>query len=441
MEQPEGSDKHARRGPWVQTQFPRAMHVAFPLLAVTALALLYLDMIAPDAAPMLRNGPRPQFLAVVLVAFAVVVAIASHVDFRKLQTCCHGEGTLVPPVRILAPCIAFVFSGPCLVMINKHIMQDLGFHYPMCLGGLGQLFTGFTARALVAGRVAEVRPESKEMVANQRWYFTVLPIAFCKASTIASHNYAFLHLGMGFIQMLKAFTPAIVLGVTLMFDVAKPSSSGSAFVFLIVIGTMVEVKGELKATPIGLVFMFFSEFAEAVSVVLTQRLLQNSKFTVAEGLYFLALPCFCLLLAFGVMLEVPNMLQNGHHRLLQTHLAWFLASGLLGIVANYLSFVVVQVTSSVTLKILNCARSTGLVVVSVLALGEVVSHMELVGYSIALVGFVGYNVVQTKPEVGASIERWAHALFCSSSQAPARTEKLGNDCEAVGSTPRREARG
>lgn len=432
MEQLKVSEENARRGAWVHIQSPRAMQLAAALLTVTALALRFLELPAPDgrtSTSVQMEGLRHQWLAAVLAAFALVLGLASHVDCRMLQSWHHAGGTLVPSVRTLAPCIAFMFTGPCLVLINKYIMQDLGFHYPMCLGGLGQLFTGLTSRALVARRVAEVRPESKEVVAGQRWYFTVLPIAFCKAATIAFHNYAFLHLSLGFIQMLKAFTPAIVLCVTMVFGVAKPSCAGSAFVFLIVMGTMVEVRGDLKATPIGLAFMFVSEFAEAVSVVLTQKLLQNSKFTVTEGLYFLALPCFYLLLVFGAILEVPHMLQNGHHRLLQTHMVWFLASGSLGIVANYLSFVVVQVTSSVTLKILNCARSTGLVVVSILAFGEVATLMELVGYSIALVGFVGYNVVQTQPEVGARIERWSRALFCSTSQA-ARSDELRSDCEA-----------
>merc|ERR1719352_651519 len=82
---------------------------------------------------------------------------------------------------------------------------------------------------------------------------------------------------------------------------------------------------------------------------------------------------------------------------------WFATAAFLGLLVNWVGLLVVQATSSLTIKILNTARCVALVFVGVIFYGEVVSPMELVGYSLALIGFAGYNFVQLYPEKGEAI--------------------------------------
>ena len=58
---------------------------------------------------------------------------------------------------------------------------------------------------------------------------------------------------------------------------------------------------------------------------------------------------------------------------------------------QFLTFLVIQLTSSVTLKVLGTARNAGLVVFSFLFLGEIVSWLQGIGYSISLLAFGAYN--------------------------------------------------
>lgn len=53
-------------------------------------------------------------------------------------------------------------------------------------------------------------------------------------------------------------------------------------------------------------------------------------------------------------------------------------------------------------KVLNTFRCICLVVVGVVFYGEVLSNLELFGYSVALVGFVGYNYAQLAPAKAGS---------------------------------------
>lgn len=58
---------------------------------------------------------------------------------------------------------------------------------------------------------------------------------------------------------------------------------------------------------------------------------------------------------------------------------------------NFITFLVIQMTSSVTLKVLGTARNAGLVVFSFVFLREVVTWLQGVGYTISLVAFGFYN--------------------------------------------------
>ena len=52
--------------------------------------------------------------------------------------------------------------GPSLIMLNKYILQDLDFPYPLFLSGLGVLFSAIVANLLVLFRVVEL--QRKEQV-------------------------------------------------------------------------------------------------------------------------------------------------------------------------------------------------------------------------------------------------------------------------------------
>jgi len=310
-----------------------------------------------------------------------------------------------PAVQVVFSCSLFMVVGPSLMLMNKQIMQGLGFRYPLSLSLLGLLTCAVFSRLVCALGLATVKTESLEAVAGYRWFQIAMPIGLCKALTLAFGNAVYLHLGLGFIQMLKAFTPVVVLVVMRIFGTAVPSRATTASVFLIVAGTLVEVEGELHATAIGLFLMFASEFTEAINLVLTQKLLQSNKFSIMEGMYILAPPGAVCLLTLAAALEWPSMINAGDHLILRERPLWFFGAAVLGLLVNFTGFFVVQATSSLTVKILNQARCIGLIIVGLFWYGEVVSSFQAAGYSIAVVGFIAYNWLQVFPDSGEKLER------------------------------------
>lgn len=301
-------------------------------------------------------------------------------------------------------CSIFMLVGPALMMLNKHIMDDLHFHHPIAICSLGLVSSSIVSHIVVLLGLGEIREESRKIVAGCSWFQVAGPIGLMKALTMSSGNAVYLHLSFGFIQMLKAFTPLIVMIVMRFAGVKLPTRAAMWCVAAIVLGTMVEVKGELHATVYGVMLMIGSETFEAVSVVLSQKILQNNRFTVLEGMYITA-PAGAACLLVGVLtLEVPEMLQTGRYRVPLDNPVTFVSAAVLGVAINFISFLVMQLTSALTMKILNTARSVGLVVVGVVFYGEVHPWLQLAGYSVALVGFAGYNFFQLYPDAARNVE-------------------------------------
>mmetsp|Transcript_25482 Transcript_25482/g.71729 ORF Transcript_25482/g.71729 Transcript_25482/m.71729 type:complete len:452 (-) Transcript_25482:91-1446(-) len=325
---------------------------------------------------------------------------------------------------LLFVCVMFMLTGPTLMILNKHIMQELHFAYPLSLSGLGVLVSALCSRAVVLSGLSGVRAESLEAVAGRRWFVTALPIGACKAMTLATGNAAYLHLGLGFIQMLKAFTPAVVLGVMWGLGAPRVGRAAVGFVFVIVAGTVIEVKGELHATIVGLTLMMVSEVMEAINLVMTQRLLQELKFTVVEGFYVLAPPSAACLFGAAAFLEWPSMLREGHLDIVASNPWRFVAAATLGLAVNCVSLCLIQLTSSLFSKILNTVRGICLVLVGVLFYGEEIAPLELFGYTVALIGFAGYNYVQLFPKEGDRLEKLAGAA-CSCSGLDAARGSYG----------------
>jgi drug/metabolite transporter (DMT)-like permease len=157
--------------------------------------------------------------------------------------------------------------------------------------------------------------------------------------------------------------------------------SGSAFSFL------------------GIVLMFVSEVVEAGRCVLTQYVLKDCKFSVIEGLYYMAPASLCSLLVYAGYYEWGAIFTSGDYAKVLENPQWFIASGLLGIAVNFVGFLVIQSTSALFVKMLVTARNAGLVLFSVLMFDETVTATQLLGYSVTLVAFARYNYCML-PKVG-----------------------------------------
>ncbi|CAK0867473.1 unnamed protein product, partial [Prorocentrum cordatum] len=174
------------------------------LLAGSQLAASLAGVKAGAASPLGFN------LAAALGVCAIAAVVALRFARKRLRASGLSGAAAWHAARVLSTVALFMMVGPALITLNKHIMQELHFPYPLTLSGLGVLTSAVVSRVCVALGLATARPESLAVVSGDKWLRTAMPIGASKACTLASGNAAYLYLGLGFIQMLKAFTPAVV---------------------------------------------------------------------------------------------------------------------------------------------------------------------------------------------------------------------------------------
>jgi multidrug transporter EmrE-like cation transporter len=279
--------------------------------------------------------------------------------------------------------------GPALILLNQHILKGLLFPYPMFLSGLGVAASGLLANIVV--RLGFVTLTKKEAIEGPLWYKRVLPVGLAHASTLAFGNTVYLFLNVGFIQMLKSFTPVIIIMTSYVANIGTPSMPVVYSVMVISLGTAAACSFSPEFSVVGLVIMFFAELAEGIRLIFTQFFLQQLKFGVIEGQYVLAPASAFWLFMASAFYELPTMIEKNAFKIILDNIGLFLVASFMGIGVNFLSYLVIQSTSSLTMKILGSVRSVGLIYIGILFYGEEVSLNEMIGYSIALLGFFLYN--------------------------------------------------
>lgn len=198
--------------------------------------------------------------------------------------------------------------GPSLILLNKHILNTLNFPFPYFLSSLGVLVSAIFSHTCVHLNLVNIK--HRDHIQGYLWYQRVLPIGLAYAITLGLGNLVYLYLNVGFIQMLKSFTPVILLFTGYIFQVETPTSSTVASIFIISVGTAASCTYTLNANVSGIVIMFSAELAESIRLVLTQYLLQNLKFSVIEGQYVLAPPSAFWLLLASVYFEFPKIVSE-----------------------------------------------------------------------------------------------------------------------------------
>lgn len=327
-------------------------------------------------------------------------AVENQQLVHVLMTCpekAEGSSSKAPVARAVqsllpaVSCLLYMFTGPWLILVNQRIMTELDYRCPIALSALGVIASALVAHLSVRLGVAQIRPQTLESISGRNWYTCILPIALSYAGTLGLGNAAYLFLGVGFIQMLKAFTPVVVLIVLVVLKLESPTLPVIGFVTLISLGTLVTAATAPEWSPMGLLLMSAATGAEALRVALTQYLLTSCSFTVLEGQYLLAPVVSAMLLLAAAFTEFPQALSEGFFWVPLLNPEPFLLATALGTAVNYLSYLVIQTSGALALKVVTMLRNMGLILYTALVLLEPVSSKQSVGYAIALIGFFGYS--------------------------------------------------
>ena len=276
----------------------------------------------------------------------------------------------------------------------------------MTLCSMG-LAASWTVSSLLVTLGVSKLDKAKDM--SLRWYFKhVVPIGGFAAFSLALGNYTYLYLSVSFIQMLKAAVPCVTMIVLVGANLEKPHRVTVLGVAILTFGTALAAYGEIHFQWIGIVMMFSSEFSEACRMAVLQYLLGNLRFELVEGLYVMA-PASFGFLALGIAcFEWRALMEEDGFGIIARAPHKFICAALLGFAVNLLTLGVIKSTSSLTFKVIGQVKNTLVILVSVALFGSAITGLQVIGYSISMVGFAVYQrgkQRQTKHEAGAADAR------------------------------------
>ena len=291
----------------------------------------------------------------------------------------------------------YLTGGPTLILVNNQLLKNQGFPYPIALSAGGVIFTAVFSQLAIRLRLVGDRPIDRPgfFVGN------ALPIAVLSALTLALGNAAYVHLTVATCQILKTLTPALTLAVLYVLQVEIPSGREAACVVLITCGTAVATTGGgLALVPLGVTLQILANLAEAIRIVLSQRLVLNMSL-LQVGYHVAPTQAACLLLA-AATLELRDPTDRAAAAAsIWAHSTSFFVACTLGYALQGATMLVVRYFGSVAVKLLGQARNAALVLSEVSRGNQKASAQQLLGYSISLGAFCSYVWLRQRPKIAA----------------------------------------
>ena len=312
----------------------------------------------------------------------------------------EGRGGGGMGTQPLAAALSVTFSmvtSALIILLNRRIIRGLQFPFPWLLTGWGLGVSGLLSFLLC--RVGLVPSRARGRVLTAHFFFVeTLPVALCTAVGMCLGNAASITVQMSFLQILKAFTPAVTFTVCWLFGLEAASPRVILAVAIIVGGTLVSTREEAAKAVFdarGTVTFLVSILFESTRVVLIQKLLSGRKQNLhpLEGLQYTALPTSVIMLVVSALLERGPFQTSGAWSIVTENPVTFGVAGVLGFLVNLGTFLALAHASSLTLKAATCVRNAALVWIGSL-LGESIVPVQVLGYAISVGGFLLYSAVR-----------------------------------------------
>jgi drug/metabolite transporter (DMT)-like permease len=294
--------------------------------------------------------------------------------------------------------VAYITAATAIIMLNKYLLSVTAFHYPIVLCSLG-VVCGW-ALSLIAVHTGRVDISEHKDITLTFWAKNVLPIGLFQGVTLALGNMAYFHLTLSFLQIMKALSPAVLFFILYITGLDKWHTKVALAVLIIIGGTLMASLGEMNFTWIGFALILGAEVFEAFKNAAMQFLLANKKFSMWAGMYYISPASLVFLSIAAAIFEFKDMAEKDAWGMMADAPHMFIAAGFLGFVVNFCSLGVIKHIGSLTLKVLAQLRSIIIITFGVIFYHDVVEPIQIVGYSVALVGFAGYNYakIQAKEE-------------------------------------------
>lgn len=301
-------------------------------------------------------------------------------------------------LQLALVCSCWLAASSGIIILNRYIMKELAFSFPMALSAMGQAvsfsFSWFLCDVLKAVPAADI---------DMRFFLTrIAPVGAAQGVAMWLSNNLYLLLTVAFIEMARSSLPLVTLLGLWAVRVEIPTWEHIQAVSLTGLGCAISAFGEVALTALGLLCLASNFALEVTRMVMLQFLMQGQNLNPWQGLKLMTLPATCMLVLMALIMELKAMREADALGIVLSHPLEFIAATTLGLCVNFLSNLIIKMSSATTAKLLAAVRGPVVVLCGMLLFSETVTPGQFFGYSIALTGFVWFNIAKARtPPKGA----------------------------------------
>lgn len=355
-----------------------------------------------------------------------------------------GRGRCAPTRRLVegaltfAACVGFMGIGPALIVTNKWLMLH-GVPYPLLLTSMGQL-TSIIFVSILIRCCGLCAPLPK--VSWRFWSRNCLTVGLAQACAFGFGNSAYLFITVVLAEIVKGSAPVVVLLVQAAAGMGCPRPSMVGAVLMASAGVVLASFGDAgnslqerrHSQLLGGGLMLLGTVCEAVRALLAQRLLKEMDFHPVVALYYLMPATLVLLLPPAIFADLRRLDVRVVAEALPRVWPALVASNFLATGITLCSYVVLQRTNAVVLKLLTIMRNAIVVAAGIVVLGNHVTALELAGISLTIVSTIAYHslgMLSVQPDhepdtpgaaLGSTTARWRKPLSKASAPAAQQAE-------------------
>lgn len=282
-----------------------------------------------------------------------------------------------------------------IIIVNDKILNEVKFPYPIIVSATGPLLSWFIAALLVI--TGSVKLE--RVLTLREWLLTVFPIGFFTAVTFAAGNQLYLYLSVSFIQMMKSLSPCVVFCMLVVCGLDTATKEKVIAVGTMTLGMAVACVTEETFTMFGLLLMIVGEVSESIRMVLFQHFMGPRRFGLLEGLFYTC-PANFFFLAVGVAIfEQREITLNGDLAIVWANPWPFVWVSILGFLVMTSTLGVIKQCGSLTFKAAGQVRNVAIIMFSVIFLGEKTTLVQLLGYTVNVLGFIYYQSTKMNEDI------------------------------------------
>ncbi|TKY63414.1 sugar phosphate/phosphate translocator [Spatholobus suberectus] len=295
----------------------------------------------------------------------------------------------VIPWSTIGVVIAWYSSNIGVLLLNKYLLSNYGFKFPVFLTTCHMTVCSLFSCAL---SVTDVVPLQRVRSRGQFGKIVGLSVVFC--FSVVCGNVSLRYIPVSFNQAVGATTPFFTALFAYAVSTKREAWVTYATLLPVVTGVVIASGGEPSFHLFGFVICVSSTAARAFKSVLQDILLssEGEKLNSMNLLLYMAPIAMMVLLPATLLMERNVIWITIDLARKDIRIFWYLLlSSSLAYFVNLTNFLVTKHTSALTLQVLGNAKGAVAVVVSILIFKNPISMIGMLGYALTVIGVILYS--------------------------------------------------